>query len=152
MKLLVGVVALLLAQGLTGCSQSGSAVPSAPTALPQAPAPVASSGWGPGWSLTSASLSGRVSEVTPTGQAPVQDVEIYCDTCGEMGHTSVSTDSDGSYRFTGVWQYLGRPTTLLVSKPGYLLVEPSGTLLDGRSYKEVVVAGDTRLDLLLERR
>jgi Carboxypeptidase regulatory-like domain len=44
-------------------------------------------------------LSGVVYEVTPAGQAPIADVSVYCDSCGEFGHTFARTDANRSTAF-----------------------------------------------------
>ena len=83
-------------------------------------------------------LSGVVSETTPTGHTPVEDVDVYCDACGEFGHTRVYTDTNGFYTFSGVYAGI---TQLLVRKDGYNVVGPTVP----------TVNGDTRFDIELVR-
>jgi hypothetical protein len=108
-------------------------------------------------------LSGLVFEMTPTGQQPIAGVEVYCDSCGESGHTAVMSDANGFYRFNGditsgggVWVETGITTPLIVAKDGYK--DPAG--LPPRTWpasgttgwREVVINGDTRFDIQLARR
>ena len=163
----VGVVLLALAQGLSGCGGSGSS----PT--PLAPSPVSQQGvppqatplpgffYGGGYTLKGVTLFGVVSEATPTGQAPIADVSVYCDACGAFGHTWTKTDANGYYSFSGdldsgggVW-LSGTPTPLKVEKEGYQ--DPPGLpssarLPSGPGWREVLINGDTRLDIQLVRR
>ena len=84
-------------------------------------------------------LSGVVFEVTPSGQAPVEDVDVYCDSCGSAdGHTSTHSDAKGFYSFS--WAHNGI-TPLLVGKEGYLALTTTPT-----------VNGDTRFDIEVRRR
>jgi hypothetical protein len=95
-------------------------------------------------------LSGVVFEVTEGGQMPIEGVEVYCDGCGSpVGHTSVLTDADGSYSFS--WTFNGL-NPLFVTKAGYAIVDPTGTLLDREGRVQVTVNGDTRFDIQLVRR
>jgi hypothetical protein len=45
-------------------------------------------------------LSGLVFEVTASGPVAVEGVQVYCDSCGELGHTSAYTDASGLYSFS----------------------------------------------------
>jgi hypothetical protein len=151
------VVCLLLAAGLAGCgpgysaptSPSGSSTAPRPTTGPVALPPVST-----GPVLTPASLSGVVSEATPDGPSPIAGVEIYCDACGEFGHTYATTDSAGAYHFgsEGIWlETGGTRIAILVHKDGYL--DPLGSLgPTGRSYRYLSIGGDTRFDFQLVRR
>ena len=41
-----------------------------------------------------------VYETTPDGRVPLEGVVLYCDGCGSpVGHTFVTTDTNGLYRF-----------------------------------------------------
>ena len=139
------VLALCIAVGTCGCGSS--TVPTSPSALPTAavpPAPVPPPGPQPTYTL-----SGVVSEVMPTGLVPVEDVELYCDSCGSpTGHTFTSTDANGVYSFS--WAQNG-VHPLLVWKTGYDVVDPMGTLRSGEAYKNATVNGDTRFDIQLVR-
>ena len=81
-------------------------------------------------------LSGTVFEATPAGPRPVAGLEMYCDACGEFGHTRLYTDQNGRYSFTHVFN--GRVAVLL-SRGAYLNV-----------HKDVTVNGDTRFDITLD--
>lgn len=95
-------------------------------------------------------LSGMVYEVTPSGRVPIGGVELYCDSCGSPeGHTFVHTDADGLYSFS--WAFNG-VTPLFVTKPGYAIVDPTGTSIDGFGRLNITVSGDTRFDIQLAPR
>jgi hypothetical protein len=109
--------------------------PSSPTS-PAAPAPTYT-------------LSGVVFEMTATGRTPIQEVSVYCDSCGDpLGHTFSDTDANGFYSFS--WTANGR-TALIVRKDGYRLAGdlPAGPV-DG--WIVAAVDGDTRFDIELVRR
>jgi hypothetical protein len=106
--------------------------------------------------LTGVSLSGFVTEQTPTGQAPVEDATVYCDACGVNGHTWLSTDKNGRYIFPGdlahgggVWLAPGVATPLFVKKDGFDVVIPS---LDYYGQVSVMVKGNTEFNVQLIRR
>jgi hypothetical protein len=102
--------------------------------------------------VTSARLSGVVSEMTSDGLVPIASVDIYCDACGEFGHTRLETDDHGAYDFgrDGIWDDGTGVIQLLIFKRGYLV--PGGsTGPDGSSWRTVKIDGDTRLDLQLVR-
>jgi len=94
-------------------------------------------------------LSGVVSEVTSTGLMPVEQVQVYCDSCGPQGHTFAYTDAEGFYSFSEV-QVGGHQ--LQVTKEGFRLLDLSGTFPGGTEFKNATVNGDTRFDLRLVRR
>jgi hypothetical protein len=108
-------------------------------------------------------LSGFVYEVTPSGQAPLADVPVYCETCGEGTHTWAYTDATGFYRFPGdlakgggVWLYPGIATQVRVTKEGYQdppgIPPLTGPVLSGVGWREVLINGDTRFDVQLVKR
>ena len=88
-------------------------------------------------------LSGVAFEVTEAGSVGVAGVSIYCDGCGEQGHTGVSTDADGFYLFPFVYPYV---QYLQIGKAGYRTVLPSA--LPGIP---VTVKGHTRFDIQFVR-
>lgn len=88
-------------------------------------------------------LSGVVFERTPTGTAPIEGVEVYCDGCGSpYGHTFAYTGADGFYSFS--YTYSGT-NPLLIRKAGYGPVQ-------GSQSGYPMVNGDTRFDIELARR
>jgi hypothetical protein len=157
---LVGIL-WALATGVMGCSSSTSpsglpatmpSTSSAPTPTsPSRPAPTGPSG---------VALFGTVSERTPTGLKPLEGVLLYCDACGEFGHTFLTTDANGSYRFSGdlahgggIW--LSDPISVLVQKAGYTVM--GGVPINSPSYPEgfwvtVKMNGDTAFDIVLTAR
>jgi len=99
------------------------------------------------------SLSGVVSEMTSDGLVPLAGVEIYCDACGEFGHTWMTTDERGAYDFgrDGIWSDDRGVTALLVVKEGYFI--PGGSLGPSNwTWQHVRVTGDTRFDFQMVRR
>jgi hypothetical protein len=115
-------------------------------------------------------LSGVVLETTPTGLVPIEGVQMSAYSCedtaaippfypaGSCGFASISqsttTDRNGSYRFTGL--YSGKRNSLGATKEGFVdpRVDPDAQEGSGREGKgqEVVIDGDTRIDLYLIRR
>jgi hypothetical protein len=96
-------------------------------------------------------LSGVVFERTPTGTAPIEGVEVYCDGCGSpYGHTFAYTGADGFYSF--LYTYSGT-NPLLIRKAGY--GDPAGQAaspVQGFQSRYPMVNGDTRFDIELARR
>jgi uncharacterized Zn-finger protein len=136
------LVCAALAVWMSACDGAATSpmVPAAPVPAAPAPAPAP---------RVPHTLSGVVFEVAPEGRVPVQNVEIYCDGCGsEVGHTRAFTDVEGFYRFEWTYDGINR---LLVSKAGYLVVNPTAT--DGAlQFKDATVSGDTRFDIEIARR
>ncbi len=108
-------------------------------------------------------LGGKVAELTPAGPVPLEGVRVYCDQCGEVGHSWVYSDANGDYTFPGdlslgggVWVSPGYTTYLIVDKEGYQdppgLPAPTWPTPTPAGWREVTVAGDTRLDIQLIRR
>jgi hypothetical protein len=92
-------------------------------------------------------LSGVVFEITAAGQVPIEGVQIYCDSCGSpVGHTFVLTDANGFYSLE--WSING-VHPLFVTKTGYQIFDPTGTLRDGLGRISATVHGDTRFDIQL---
>jgi hypothetical protein len=94
------------------------------------------------------SLSGVVSEMTSAGLAPVEGVEVYCDSCGDYGHTSAYTDANGFYNQAEAHAGI---TALLIYKNGYDVVGAT-TTPGGFGRREAMVNGDTRFDIQVVRR
>jgi hypothetical protein len=139
------VVSLFTVIGMSSCgSSTGPTSPTAPptAVVPPAPAPQ------PVPQLYT--LSGVVRELSAAGNVPAEGVELYCDSCGSRdGHTFTSSDASGFYSFS--WARNG-VHPLLVWKDGYVVVDPTGTLSDGRAVKNATVDGDTRFDIEIVRR
>ena len=154
----MGIVYVLVAQAFLGCGSYSSpptapAQVSPPTPVPQpvpSPAmpPSPGSGYSPGYVLTAVSLSGVVTERTATEQTPLEDVRVYCDACGAVGHTWRFTDKNGRYNFSGdlasgggVWLSTRDTTPLIVQKDGFVAVLPT----------DVKMTGDTEFNVQMRR-
>jgi len=82
----------------------------------------------------------------------VQGAVIYCDACGEFGHTSMTTDENGAYDFgrDGIWSDDRGVTALVVFKEGYFI--PGGSLGPSKwTLQHVRANGDTRFDFQMVR-
>jgi len=115
-------------------------------------------------------LSGVVEEMTPAGRMPIESVEVSAYSCedavaippffpaGSCGLASISlaarTDRNGMYRITGL--YAGRKNYLSASKAGFDDPRTDPNAQEGSGHEgegqEVVIDGDTRIDLRLVRR
>jgi hypothetical protein len=112
-------------------------------------------------------LSGVVSEVTPTGLTPLEGVLVHEYSCEEVlpappffpGNgcpvlifQTVRTDKQGRYSFSGL--YPGKKNSIGVSKEGF--EDPFGSSDGpegpGPNDQTVTIDGDTRLDVQLVRR
>jgi hypothetical protein len=111
--------------------------------------------------LTNVSLSGVVYELTPTGRTPIPLAYVYCETCSKETHMFARADEKGFYQFSGdiasgggIWLIPGVPTELIVGliyNPDF--EDPPGfTPRRGPGRREVLIDGDTRLDIELVRR
>jgi len=148
---------LVLALVVSGCNGAGPStttplVPSSVAVAAPAVRPGATD-WLDGYTLMNASLSGVVYESTPTGRVAIPGAVLYCERCGEITHTWATADANGFYRFPGnpaagggIWLAPGKPTLILARGVGF----------EQQSWVEwahdVVIAGDTRLDVELVRR
>jgi len=140
---------LALAMGVAGCDDANSPAPTAPSAVqPSTPTPTPIRTSFPPGVLSDYTLSGVVLEVTVTGQTPIEGVAVYCELCGEETHSWSVTDSSGIYSFTGVWTTPGSPTPVSFSKKGY--TDPLADTSSGN--RQIMINGDTRLDVELVRR
>jgi hypothetical protein len=93
-------------------------------------------------------LSGVVFEMAAGIRAPVEDVEVNCQTCG---HVMAFTGASGAYSFEGVRNGLAE---LTLAKPGYKLVRPDVIGPGGIGWMGTMVApviGDTRFDIEIAR-
>jgi hypothetical protein len=82
-------------------------------------------------------LSGVVSEVTPTGQVPLEDVTVL----EAYSQVKVKTDTNGLYSLTGF--HAGDRAYQVFSKEGYQNVESDASM---------TVIGNSRVDVQLVRR
>jgi hypothetical protein len=110
--------------------------------------------------LTDVTLSGVVYELAADSlqRIGIEGATVYCEPCGEETHSFALTDSDGVYRFTGVWTEGNPafPTRVLIYKAGYAdppgLRKPTPPNPSGAGWREVVVNGiDTQFDAELVR-
>ena len=139
------LVVLALGLGAAACSSADPFVPLAPSPLPQsAPPPPTTTAVLPGPFV----LSGVVFETTPTGRAPVENVQVYCDACGQ-GHVSVQTDSNGFYRMSDV---LWGSYPILVHREGYDVIDSVDTPRTWSGRRVATVHGDTQFDIQVSRR
>jgi hypothetical protein len=151
-----GFLILGLTAGLAGCDDATPQPPTGPSPIQQAPRQSTSPSAFPPGVLSDNTLSGVVFELTAKGRAPIEAVAVYCELCGASTHNWASTDSDGFYTFTGVWNAGVLPTSLSVGKAGY--VDPPGLPAvtppnpSGPGWRQVMVIGDTRFDIELVRR
>ena len=148
---------VILGAARCGSRAEQSGVPTAPTA-PAAPpafvsAPLTFIGY-----VADVTLSGVVFEKTAAGPQPLEGVTVYCDACGEHGHSGATTDRRGFYTFTGIWLSVN-PLPLHIEKEGYddppdLPVLEGVHRPKGPGWREVTVAvaGHTRFDMDLIRR
>jgi len=93
-------------------------------------------------------LAGTVYELAPTGRLPIEGVLLYCDSCGSaQGHTFVTTDVNGLYRFT--WVSNGTTAIQLYGKEGYRYAGPPE---HERSGIPIPTNGNTVFDIEFIRR
>jgi hypothetical protein len=150
------VLVLVLAAGLAACDGDSPQRPTAPSSVQQTPDGASSPGGFPPGVFTNVTISGLVLELTATGRTPIEGVWVYCELCLESTHSWATTDANGFYSFSGVWNAGKFPTSLAVEKSGY--VDPPGlppvTAPNpaGAGWREVMVVGDTRFDIELVRR
>lgn len=152
------VVASVVLLGLVTAACEPSSSPTAPSAV-TVPTPVTPAPTPPPPSRSQPvlkpdySLSGVVSEMTSDGLVPLAGVEIYCDACGEFGHTRVTTDGNGAYDFgrDGIWSDAGDVIAILITKDGYNV---SGGSQGPSGWPTIYVRinGDTRFDFQMVRR
>jgi len=105
---------------LSACDGRASLSPSPPPAGVNAPSSV------------TYTLSGEVTEMTPTGPAPIEGARVV-----DASGRSAATDGDGSYSISGL---PASSRTISVTRNGYL----TGTTT-------ITMTGDTELDIRLER-
>lgn len=155
---------LVLVLGLGGCGGPDSrTTPLTPSPLPpqaMVPAPAPGSRFPPG-QLTGVSLSGVVYELTPTGRTPIAGAVVYCELCTEGTHAFATADDNGFYHFSGdlangggVWVSPGVPTPIAVGFYNSEYEDPPGLPATrfGPGWREVLIDGDTSLDIELVRR
>ena len=142
-----GLLILVLTAGLAGCGGTSPQAPTGPSTVQPPPPPP--SGFPPGV-FSDYILSGVVFETTAAGRSPIEGVGVYCELCGTDTHSWASTDSDGFYSFTGIWNAGVGPTPLYVEKAEY--VDPPGPPSPGPGWRSVTITADTRFDIELVRR
>lgn len=151
-----GFLLVVLAAGLAGCDGARPRGPTAPSTLPPPQAPPSSPI--PHFLVADVTLSGVVFEVTATGRVPIEGVLV----ANGEGWSGL-TDANGFFSFGPVWVCpcrvgTGDPgtTSLWVGKDGY--EDPAGQPaaraggLTGPGYRDVMIDGDTRVELQLVRR
>lgn len=160
-RIQIGIVLSVLVLALAACSDSSSSYTGPSTSSTPSPAPSSFPSSSPslppmppgyppgfppaGFTLSNVTLSGVVFEETPNGRSPIEvPYVVYCELCGAETHTWAGTDARGFYSFTGVWTDGRFPIRLLIKTDGYY--DPEG------GWRDVVVNGDTRLDVRLVRR
>jgi hypothetical protein len=156
---------LVLGLGLGSCGGSDSATPLTPPPPPAqavvpGPAPSPRPSFPPG-TLRGVSLSGVVYELKPTGRTPIAAAVVYCELCGEDTHRFATADDNGFYQFSGdlakgggVWVVPGVPIFIAVGYYNKDYEDPPGLPPAGHGpgWREVLIDGDTRLDIELVRR
>jgi hypothetical protein len=136
--------ALFLTMLVSACDGGIRSFPTSPTSQtpPPPPPPAVTS------VILIGTLSGVVFEVTSAGNAPVEGVRVYCDSCG-AGHADSYTDGNGAYSFTDVKTSV---YPLWVAKQGYDLAKPTGRAGTGwMGSINADVNGDTRFDIEIVR-
>ena len=135
--------ALFLTMLVSACDGGIRSSPTSQTPLPAAP-PAAT----PVPVILIGTLSGVVFEVTSGGNAPVEGVRVYCDSCG-AGHADSYTAGNGAYSFTDVKTSV---YPLWVAKQGYNLAKPTGRAGIGwMGSINADVNGNTRFDIEIVR-
>jgi hypothetical protein len=153
---------LCVVVAFSGCSGGDSLTAPLAPSPPQAVTPtvpevvvpiVPGSNWLNGYTLTAASLSGVVYEMTAAGRMPIPFAVVYCELCGQITHSLATANADGFYSFSGdlatgggVWLSRGQLTPIIVRGVNY----EEDTWI-GRNVN-VAINGDTRLDIELVRR
>jgi len=159
MKPLAAVSSLAILLAISGaCSETSPTAPIAPVPAPAALSRPPVSAPSTHSYTADVTLSGVVYERTETGSKPLQGASIYCDACGEYGHTRVSTDESGSYTFTGMWLLPFSAVPLHLEKDGYddplgLPAPKSPFAGKGAGWREVMISSaETHFDMYLIRR
>jgi hypothetical protein len=151
-----GVLLLVLAAGLVGCNDG----PYSPTAPSQQTSPPTSSG--AAYVTKDVTLSGVVFELTPTGRVPIEGVGV---SNGE-GEYAV-TDTNGYFSIRPIWvcpcsaqPWIAAGFTLLwlwtddyedpPGQPPSLFAQ--GHANPGPGWRDVMIYGDTRVDIQLVKR
>jgi hypothetical protein len=154
---LTGFLLLVLTAGPAGCDGARLPSPTPPSTLPQQTSspgnPI------PAFSVADVTVSGVVFEMTATGRVPIEGVTV----ANGEGWTGL-TDANGSFSFGPVWacpcaaepRVDAGTTSLWVGKDGY--EDPPGqppsrfSSYAGPGYRDVMINGDTRIDIQLVRR
>ena len=98
---------------------------------------------------TSGTLSGVVFEITAGTLVGIEGVEVYCDTCGPVGHSHRFTEAAGGYDFGEVAN--GNPLLVVGSKQGYNLARPEELVTGWMGSIRATVRGASRFNIELVR-
>ena len=151
------LLVFVLAAGLAGCGGAPAPGPTAPAPLPPLETPPQPPP--PAFHEADVTVSGVVSEMTPSGLRPI-DGALVANGEGWVGYT----DANGFFSFRGVWfcPCAAEPrvdagvTSVWVGKAGY--EDPEGqsptrfSSFSGSGYRDVLISGDTHIELQLVRR
>ena len=153
----IAVVLVALASGLTGCS--GSVSGPTPTAAAQPPQTPQTTG------MANVTLSVAVYEMTPTGRVPLSGVRVYA-----SEWASGSTDADGVFKTSPVWVCPCAFAPQVAAGITQISVEAADPFEDAEllrslfytgqepprrtdwAVRDVVINGDTRIEVQLRRR
>lgn len=127
---------IMLLSACDGGSQSPTS-PSPSASLPSVPP------------ATSGRLWGVVFEIKAGTLVGLEGVEVYCDTCGPMGHSHRFTNGTGEYDFGEVAN--GRPLLVIGAKTGYNLLRPEEAIPGWMGSIRATVSGDSRFNIELVR-
>jgi hypothetical protein len=90
-----------------------------------------------------------VFEMTAGTLVGVEGVEVYCDTCGPVGHSHRFTDRTGEYDFGEVAN--GRPLLVVGARTGYSLLQREDAIAGWMGSIRATVRGDSRFNIELVR-
>jgi hypothetical protein len=140
-----GSLVLVVAAGLAGCHGTSSLLPTAPSTGPFSPIPPVVA-----CAVADVTLSGVVSEATPTGPAPIEGARVFV-----SDDQDESTDAMGFFRVAPVTVCIPGQLVIWVGKDGYAEVteHPAGPGFGGvDGWRVVAIDGDTHLEITLVRR
>jgi hypothetical protein len=134
------ITALALTMLMSACGGGSQSLTSPSPSAPSPSVPTTTSGrlWGVVFEITAGTLVG------------LEGVEVYCDTCGPVGHSHRFTDGTGEYDFGEVPN--GRPLLVLGAKFGYSLLRPDEAIAGWMGSIRATVSGASRFNIELVRR